>query len=220
MKDLVIIGAGPAGLTAAIYGKRAGLDLVVIEKFAPGGQVMNTYEVENFPGFMDPVTGFQLMQSMEAQALRFGTQIESADISSFEKRNDGTFAVKGSGGELFESRAVILAMGSSFRLLGVPGEKEFTGMGVSYCATCDGAFFKDKVTAVIGGGNTALEEALFLTRFASKVYLIHRRDECRGDKLLQDRVFSNEKIVPMLGYLPESIHGTAKVEYIALKNVS
>ena len=217
MKDLVIIGAGPAGLAAAIYGKRAGLDLAVIEKFAPGGQVMNTYEVENYPGFMDPVTGFQLMQSMEAQALRLGTQIESADIASFEKRDDGTFLVKGNSKEIYETRTLILAMGSSYKLLGIPGEKDFTGMGVSYCATCDGAFFKDKVTAVIGGGNTALEEALFLTRFASKVYLIHRRNECRGDKLLQERVFSNPKIEPMLGYIPEAIIGTSKVESLKLK---
>ena len=130
MKDLIIIGAGPAGLSAAIYGKRAGLDLTVLEKFAPGGQVMNTYEVENYPGFMDPVTGFQLMQSMEAQALRLGANIESADIASVEKRDDGIFVLKGTGGELFEARTVIFAMGSSYRMLGIPGEKEFTGMGV------------------------------------------------------------------------------------------
>jgi thioredoxin reductase (NADPH) len=219
MKDLVIIGAGPAGLSAAIYGRRAGLDLVVIEKFAPGGQVMNTYEVENYPGFAEPVSGFQLVQNMESQAVRLGAAIESIDVVSFEKRDDGIFEIKGSGGECVESRAVILAMGSAFRALGVPGEKEFVGHGVSYCGTCDGAFYKNKVVAVIGGGNTALEEAEFLTRFASKVYLIHRRDEFRGDKTAQDRAFSNPKIEKKCGLVPVSIGGAAKVDSLMLENV-
>lgn len=219
MKDLIIIGAGPAGLSAAIYGRRAGLDLVVIEKFAPGGQVVNTYEVENYPGFAEPVSGFQLVDAMESQAKRLGALIDSIDVVSFEKKSDGIFCVKGSGGEIVEARSLLLAMGSSFRTLGIPGEKDFVGRGVSYCGTCDGAFYKDKVVAVIGGGNTALEEADFLTRFASKVYLIHRREEFRGDKVAQDRAFSNSKIEPMCGLVPVSIQGTAKVETLTLKSV-
>lgn len=219
MKDLVIIGAGPAGLSAAIYGRRAGLDLLVIEKFAPGGQVINTYEVENYPGFAEPVSGFDLVGSMESQATRLGAAIESIEVISFKKQDDETFSIHGSGGEVVESRSLILAMGSAFRTLGIPGEKDFLGRGVSYCGTCDGAFFKDKVVAVIGGGNTALEEADFLTRFAAKVYLIHRRDEFRGDKVAQDRAFSNNKIEPMCGFVPVSIQGTSRVEALSLKSV-
>lgn len=217
MKDLVIIGAGPAGLSAAIYGRRSGLDLVVIEKFAPGGQVINTYEVENYPGFAEPVSGFQLVQGMESQAVRLGAAIESMEVSGFEKRPDGIFEIKGGGGEIIEARAVILAMGSKNRTLGIPGEQEFIGRGVSYCGTCDGAFYKDKVVAVIGGGNTALEEADFLTRFASKVYLVHRRHEFRGDVTAQNRAFSNPKIEKRCGFIPVSIGGTAKVDSLILK---
>jgi thioredoxin reductase (NADPH) len=217
MKDLIIIGAGPAGLSAAIYGKRAGLDLLVIEKLSPGGQVMTTYEVENYPGFKDPVSGFDLISAMEGQALRFGTEIINADIISFEKQSDDTFIVKGSGDETYQAKSLILAMGSSYRKLGVPGETEFTGMGVSYCATCDAAFYRNKITAVVGGGNTALEEALFLTRFASKVYIVHRRDTFRADKVIQERLLSNDKIECIFDAVVEKVNGTKKVESMTVK---
>jgi thioredoxin reductase (NADPH) len=210
MKDLVIIGAGPAGLTAAIYGMRAGLDLSVIEKFAPGGQVVNTWEVENYPGFKEPLAGWELMAAMEDQTRRLGADIASADVTSIKKEG-GAFTVELNGEDPVQARAVIIAAGASFRKLGIPGEKEFTGRGVSYCATCDGAFYKERVTAVIGGGDTALEEAIFLTRFASKVYLVHRRDEFRAGKILVDRVLANPKIVPVYNALPKSINGTEKV---------
>lgn len=219
MKDLLIIGAGPAGLSAAIYGKRAGLDLSVLEKFAPGGQVLNTYEVENYPGFTEPVSGFELMQNMESQAVRFGTEIVNAEISSVKKDADGFFTVSGTNSDLYRARAVILAMGSSYKKLNVPGESEFTGKGVSYCATCDGAFYRDRVTAVVGGGNTSLEEALFLTRFASKVYLIHRRDTYRADAILTNRILSNPKIEPIHSSVIETINGDGKVSSITIKNV-
>jgi thioredoxin reductase (NADPH) len=219
MKDLIIIGAGPAGLTAGIYGIRAGLDLSIIEKFSPGGQVINTFEVENYPGFVEPIAGWELMSNMENQAKRLGVEIGSGDIVSIEKDEKGKFfRLKKSDGNIIEAKSVIAATGASFRKLGVPGEKEYTGQGVSYCATCDGAFYKEKTVAVIGGGNTALEEAHFLTRFASKIYLIHRRDEFRGVKILQDRVLGEEKIEPVLDTVLESINGGQKVEKVVLKN--
>jgi len=217
MKDLLIIGAGPAGLTAAIYGVRAGLDLAVVEKFSPGGQVINTYEVENYPGFPDPVSGWELMSKMEEQAKRLGVGILSAEVASIEKTGD-VFSVALADSNVIEAKAVIIASGASFKNLNVPGEKEFTGRGVSYCATCDGAFYRDRVTAVVGGGDTALEEALFLTGFSSKVYLIHRRDAFRGTKILQDRVLANGKIEPVYDTVVESINGSMKVEDLTLKN--
>ncbi len=219
MKDLIIIGAGPAGLTAGIYGIRAGLDLSIIEKFSPGGQVINTFEVENYPGFVEPVAGWELMSNMENQAKRLGVEIENGDIVSIGKdEKGGSFQLKRSDGSVVEAKSVIAATGASFRKLGVPGEKEYTGQGVSYCATCDGAFYKEKTVAVIGGGNTALEEAHFLTRFASKIYLVHRRDEFRGVKILQDRVLAEEKIEPVLDTVLESIAGDQKVQKVVLKN--
>jgi thioredoxin reductase (NADPH) len=218
MKDLIIIGAGPAGMAAAIYACRAGLNVSVIEKFSPGGQVINTYEVENYPGFKDVISGFELVNAMEEQAKKFGMITENAEIVSFKKEEDGTFTVNGSGNEVFRSRALILAMGSNYKKLGVPGELEMIGSGVSYCATCDGAFYRNKVTAVIGGGNTALEEALFLTRFASKVYLVHRRGEFRAEKVLQDRVDANEKIEKILDTVVEKVNGSGRVESMTIKN--
>ncbi len=217
MKDLIIIGAGPAGLTASIYGIRAGLDLLVLEKLTPGGQVMNTYEIENYPGFVDPIPGWELVSAMENQAKRLGAEIKSGDVLSIEK-SDSNFIVKLKNGEELESKTVIAASGANYKKLGVPGEDKFIGRGVSYCATCDGAFFKDRITAVIGGGNSALEEADFLTKFASKVILIHRRDEFRGVKLLQDRVLSNDKIEPVYDTIVKSINGNEAVETITLVN--
>lgn len=217
MKELIIIGAGPAGMAASIYAIRAGLDTMVLEKISPGGQVMMTYEIENYPGFVEPVEGWQLASNMEQQARRLGVTIESKDVKSVEKVND-VFEITTTDGSTLQARTVIAATGASLRRLGVPGESEFTGRGVSYCATCDAAFFKDRVTAVVGGGNTALEEALYLTRFASKVYLIHRRDELRGQKILQDRVKSNPKIELVLDTVVTQVNGDDKVNMLTLLN--
>lgn len=220
MKDLIIIGAGPAGLSAAIYGIRAGLDLLVLERLSPGGQVMSTYEVENYPGFAEPVEGWQLMSGMESQARRLGVEIASGDVLTLRRDEQAGAIVLGmADGSTLTAKTVIAAAGASYRRLKVPGEQEFLGRGVSFCATCDGAFFKDRVTAVVGGGDTALEEALFLTRFAKKVYLVHRRDRLRGVKMLQDRIFANEKIEPVLDSVVESITGSATVECIDIMNV-
>lgn len=220
MKDLIIIGAGPAGLTAAIYGMRAGLDLVIVEKFSPGGQVMNTYEVENYPGFAEPLAGWELMSRMEEQARRLGSEIVNGDVASVARSGGKeTLTVRMTDGTVMESKSVIAATGASYRKLNIPGEAEYLGHGVSTCATCDGAFYRDRVCAVIGGGNTALEEAHFLTRFARKVFLIHRRDQYRGSKILQDRVTANGKIEPVLNMVVESIQGKTKVEGVSLKNV-
>jgi thioredoxin reductase (NADPH) len=219
MKDLTIIGAGPAGLTAAIYGMRAGLDLLVVERLSPGGQVMNTYEIENYPGFVDPIPGWELVSSMENQAKRLGAEIISSDIARVERMlKDGFIRLTPTDGEPIDSRAVIVATGTTLKKLGVPGEDEFIGRGVSYCATCDGAFYRDRIAVVVGGGDTALEEALFLTRFAKKVYLVHRRDEFRGTKILQKRVLSNEKIEPVYDTIVTAINGREKVNAVTIKN--
>jgi len=218
MKELIIIGAGPAGLTAAIYGVRAGLDLLVVEKFSPGGQVLNTYELENYPGFAEPIPGWQLMADMEKQAKRLGVEIQSAEVIGLEKK-DEFFLVHLGNKQILEAKSVIVAAGSANRSLDIPGEKEFLGQGVSYCATCDGAFYKDKEVAVIGGGNTALEEAYFLTKFASKIYLLHRRDQFRGDKILQDRVLASPKIKVLYNRIPKSILGEGKINKLIAENV-
>ncbi len=220
MKDLIIIGAGPAGLTAAIYGIRSGLDLVVVEKLSPGGQVMSTYEVENYPGFEEPIAGWELMSRMENQARRLGAEIVSGDVVSLDRdASAGIFSIKMGDSSAMEARSVIAASGASYKRLGVPGEEQYLGHGVSFCATCDGAFYKDRVCAVVGGGDTALQEAHFLTRFARKVYLIHRRDKFRGVKVLQDRVLASDKIEPVLDSVVESVNGATKVESVAVKNV-
>ena len=216
MKDLVIIGGGPAGLTAGIYGMRAGLDLLIVEKFSPGGQVVNSYEIENYPGFAEPVEGWKLMADMEEQTRRLGAEIICGEVLSV-KKDAGVFTVTLADGSI-QARSVIIAAGAFNRKLNIPGEKEYLGRGVSYCATCDGAFYKDKVTVVAGGGDVALEEAFFLTRFASKVYLIHRREHFRGADILQKRIFSNEKIVPVLNTNIESINGEAGVQSVTLKS--
>lgn len=216
-KDLVIIGGGPAGLTAAIYGIRAGLDLVLVEKFSPGGQVVNSYEIENYPGFVEPVAGWELMSRMEEQTRRLGTEIVNGDVTSIDKSGD-IFSVR-MDGAVIEAKSVIVAAGASHRKLGVPGEKEFMGRGVSYCATCDGAFYKDRVTVVVGGGDVALEEAHFLTRFSSKVYLVHRRESFRGADILQKRVFSSDRIVPVYNSVVESVNGGDTVKSVSVKNI-
>jgi thioredoxin reductase (NADPH) len=221
MNDLIIIGGGPAGLTAAIYAIRAGLKVLIAEKLSFGGQVLNSYEIENYPGFAEPIAGWERMAAMENQVKRLGVESTFSEALSIEK-DEQIFNIKFADGSLKKTKAVIVCTGASHCKLGITGEDNFIGRGVSYCATCDGAFFKDKITSVIGGGNTALEEALFLTKFASKVYLIHRRNEFRASEILQKRIMENDKIVPILNSIPVSIDGandgSNKVESITVQS--
>ncbi len=196
MEEVIIIGTGCAGYTAAIYTARANLNPLILSGTQPGGQLTTTTEVENFPGHPDGVMGPELMQRMQQQAEKFGTRIEYATVESIEKRDDGTFALK-AGDKTLEAKTVIIATGAAPRHLGLPNEKDLIGRGLTSCATCDGAFYRDVPVCVIGGGDSACEEADFLTRFASKVYLIHRRDELRASKIMADRVLANDKIEPI-----------------------
>jgi thioredoxin reductase (NADPH) len=194
LRDVIIVGSGPAGWTAAIYTARAGLKPVVIASSVEvGGELMKTTEVENFPGFPTGVMGPELMAQFQAQAEKFGTEVVYDDVVSLDLTGD-VKVVKTGMGDTFEAKTVILATGAQYRELGVPREKELSGYGVSWCATCDGFFFRDLKIAVVGGGDSAMEEANFLTRFASKVYLIHRRDSFKASKIMADRAMANEKI--------------------------
>ncbi|WP_338833603.1 Thioredoxin reductase [Moorella humiferrea] len=215
--DLLIIGGGPAGLTAALYGARGGLDTVVLEMGAPGGQAGLTDRIENYPGFPEGITGLELAMKFAEQAQRFGAKLETATVQGVDFTGPVKKVLSSSG--TFEARAVIIASGAHPRPLGVPGEEEFRGRGVSYCATCDGAFFRDKKVAVIGGGDSAVEEALFLTRFASQVTIIHRRDTLRAAKILQERARDNPKISFAWNTVVTRIKGGEKVEGLELKDV-
>ncbi len=215
--DLMIIGAGPAGLTSALYGARAGLSTYVFERGEVGGQVALTDLVENYPGFPEPIPGPELMERMKEQALRFGTQIIMDEIEKMWKENRYIYA-QGSEG-VYMSKAAIIAVGSDPRKLGVPGEEEFAGKGVSYCAVCDGHFFKNMDVAVVGGGDSAKTESLYLTNLASRVYLIHRRDRFRGEKILEDRVRQNPKIELVLNTVVEEIIGDQMVHSVKVRNV-
>ena len=217
MEDLVIIGGGPAGLTAGIYAARARLKVILLEKLVAGGQILTTDQVENYPGFPEGVSGFELADRMKRQAEKFGLKIQNKDVSRLELSPERKLVVTGN--ETFETRTLILTTGATPQRLEIEGESLLTGRGVSYCATCDGPFFKDQEVAVIGGGDTAVEEALFLTRFAGRVYLIHRRDELRATKLLQERALAEEKINFIWDTVPTRIAGKTGVEGLDLRNV-
>jgi thioredoxin reductase (NADPH) len=216
--DLVIIGGGPAGLTAGLYAARARLNVVLIEKAALGGQVIISDWVENYPGFPDGLNGFELMQRMADQAKRFGLTIETNEVTSLDLTNP----VKqiNLSDRTVSTNTIIIATGASPRKLGVPGEDTFSGKGVSFCATCDGPFFKDRIAAAVGGGDTAVKESIFLTKFAKKVYLIHRRDRLRATKILQERALENDKIEIIWDTIVTDINGgLTDVETLTLKNV-
>ncbi|MGI6253162.1 MAG: thioredoxin-disulfide reductase [Aminivibrio sp.] len=215
-RELVVIGAGPAGLTAAIYGRRAGLDVLLLERGVAGGQINTTEEIENWPG-VQHATGPELSEMFRSHAEKFKTEFRDADVSAVEVRDDVKVVVTNKGE--IEAEAVILATGAYFRRLGCEGEAEHIGQGVSYCAVCDGAFFEDEEIAVVGGGNTAVEEGEYLTAFASKVYIIHRRDEFRADRAAVERALSNPKIVPVWNTVVEKIEGDGMVENLVLKNI-
>jgi thioredoxin reductase (NADPH) len=194
MEKLVIIGTGPAGLTAAVYAARANLEPLVLAGEVPGGQLTQTTEVENYPGFAEGILGFDLMDAMQQQAERFGARVRNEIVTEVSFTPGGVQKLTLSGGEVLEAEAVVIATGARPRKLGIPSEEALWTKGVSSCATCDGAFFRNVPIAVVGGGDSALEEALFLTRFGSEVILVHRRDELRGSKIMQERVLKNEKI--------------------------
>jgi len=217
-EKIVVIGSGPAGLTAALYTARANLDPLVISGSQLGGQISITNEVENYPGFPDGTTGPELVEMMQKQAERFGTRLLIDEVTEVDFRKGPPFTLK-TYGETFEADGVIICVGASPIRLEVPGEEEFIGRGVSFCATCDGFFFREKDVLVVGGGDSALEESLFLTRFASRVRVIHRRDELRAGEALKRRAFANEKISFIWDSVVEEISGEGKVERVTIRNV-
>lgn len=217
MHEIAIIGSGPAGYTAGIYGGRANLEPVLFEGLESGGQLMLTTDVENYPGFQDGIMGPELMQVFKKQAQRFGTEIKTETVDTVEKV-DGGFSLKTSK-ETYKFKTVIISTGASAKWLGVKGEKELQGYGVSACATCDGFFFKELEVMVVGGGDSAMEEALFLTKFAKKVYVVHRRDSFRASKIMQDRVMEHEKIDVLWNKEITEIKGDKKVSSVTVKNV-
>ncbi len=220
MRQVIIIGSGPAGYTAAIYAARAELQpLMIASSVDAGGELMNTTDVENFPGFPESIMGPDLMDKLREQAERFGTEILLDDVTSVELDGDVKVVHTGSG-QRFEASTVILSTGSAYRRLGLPDEDRLSGHGVSWCATCDGFFFRKQVIAVVGGGDSAMEEATFLTRFADKVYVIHRGDTLRASKIMQQRAFDNEKIEFVWNSTVESIQGDAKVESVTLASTT
>ncbi len=218
MREVIIIGSGPAGWTAAIYTARAGLNpLLIASSVEAGGELMKTTEVENYPGFPDGLMGPDLMANFQAQAERFGTETLLDDVIEVDLSGDVKI-VKTGNGKTFEAKAVILATGAAYRELGLPREKELSGHGVSWCATCDGFFFRQKQIAVVGGGDSAMEEATFLTRFADKVYLIHRRDSFKASKIMQDRVLNNPKIEVVWNSAVKELLGEAKLSGVTLES--
>ena len=217
--DLIIIGSGPAGYTAAIYAARAALSPVVFEgAFSGGGALMNTTDVENFPGFPDGVMGPDLMENMRSQAARFGAELVTEDVEAVDLTGE-VKQVTDASGTVWQARAVILAMGSGYRRLGLESEDRLSGRGVSWCATCDGAFFRDKPIVVVGGGDSAVEEATFLTRFGSSVLLVHRRDQLRASKAMVARAEKDPKLSFAWNSVVESINGETSVESVTLRDV-
>jgi thioredoxin reductase (NADPH) len=218
MREVVIIGSGPAGYTAAIYAARAELKpLLIASSVEPGGELMKTTEVENYPGFPTGTMGPDLMTDFQAQAERFGTEIMFDDVVDVQLKGD-TKVIKTGGGETIEAKTVIISTGAAYRELGLPKEKELSGHGVSWCATCDGFFFREKTIAVVGGGDSAMEEANFLTKFADKVYVIHRRDSLKASKTMQQRSFDNPKIEFIYNSEIAELHGEGKLEGVTLND--
>src|SRR5215218_5310298 len=218
IREVAIVGSGPAGYTAAIYAARADLKPLVFEgSITAGGALMNTTDVENFPGFRDGIQGPELMEAMRGQAERFGAELITDDIISMDLTDEIKYLTDGSGNR-YAARTVILAMGSGYRRLGLADEDRLSGHGVSWCATCDGFFFRDKDIAVVGGGDSAVEEATFLTKFAKKVYLIHRRGELRASKIMQDRAFADPKLEPVWHSAVTAVHGDEKLHSVTLED--
>jgi len=215
--DLVIIGGGPAGLTAGIYAARARLNVILIEKVVPGGQILVTDWIENYPGFPEGLCGADLVQKMTDQAEKFGLGIETNDVVSLDL--NGSVKKIHLTDKTIRARALVIATGAAPRKLGVPGELKLFGKGVSTCATCDGPFYRDQVVVAAGGGDTAVQESLFLTKFARKVYLVHRRDQLRATKILQERAFNNDKLEIVWNSVLTEIKGTSNVEQVVLKDV-
>ncbi|MFC9917210.1 thioredoxin-disulfide reductase [Agromyces binzhouensis] len=218
MRDIIIIGSGPAGFTAAVYAARAELKpLLIASSVEIGGELMNTTEVENFPGFPEGIMGPDLMGKMQAQAERFGTEVVYDDVVELDVEGPVKRVKLGNGGE-HEAKAIIFATGSAYRKLGLPEEERLSGHGLSWCATCDGFFFREKTIAVVGGGDSAMEEATFLTRFADKVYVIHRRDQLKASKIMQQRAFDNPKIEFVWNAEVSAIHGDTAVTGVTLRD--
>ena len=216
MYDVIIIGAGPAGYTAGIYCSRARHNTLLISGILPGGQLMNTTDVENYPGFSDGIMGPDLMTTMRKQTEKMGTKIVDDEVTSVDFKNKPLKVITAT--EEFETRAVIVCTGANPRKIGLDGEQTFVGKGVSYCATCDGAFFKDQELIVVGGGDSAMEEATFLTKFASTVHIVHRREEFRASKIMQERALSNQKIKVHLNCTVKDIQGDQKFQKVILNN--
>jgi len=219
VREVIIIGSGPAGYTAGIYAARAGLNpLLIASSVEAGGELMKTTEVENYPGFPSGLQGPELMDAFRAQAERFGTEVLLDDVIEVDLTGT-TKIIKTGGGKTFEAKTVILATGAAYRELGLPREKELSGHGVSWCATCDGFFFREKTIAVVGGGDSAMEEATFLTRFASKVYLIHRRDTFKASKIMQERAMANPKIEVIWNTEIAELLGEGKLTGVTTRNL-
>ncbi len=216
--ELVVVGAGAAGLSAAQYGARANLKTLVIEEMAPGGQALVIDQLENYPGILEPVSGYELAETMRMQAERFGAEFMSASVDAIRKQ-DKIFIVNTTEGPV-EAEAVIVATGAKHRHLGIEGEEKFSGRGVSYCATCDGPFFKGKRILVVGGGDAACDEAMYLAKLSDKITMIHRRDRFRAQKSLAERVMANPSIKVRLGTVALEIKGSTKVESVILKDLS
>ncbi|RLC23610.1 MAG: thioredoxin-disulfide reductase [Deltaproteobacteria bacterium] len=214
--DIVIIGAGPAGLTAGIYAARARMNVLLLEKAVPGGQILVTDWIENYPGFPEGISGFDLAEKMKVQAEELGLKIETAEVHSLNLSEESKQIVLKD--KSITTNTLIIASGASPRKLGI-GEDKFMGKGISFCATCDAPFFKEKTVVAIGGGDTAVQEAIYLTKFAKKVYLVHRRDELRATKILQERAFANDKIEFIWDSVPTGVEGFFGVESVKVKNV-